>query len=47
LPFDDAIFNVVLSSMALHNICNAGERPTAVREIARVTAQMPLRGECL
>jgi SAM-dependent methyltransferase len=36
LPFDDAIFNVVLSSMALHNIYNAGERQTAVREIARV-----------
>jgi arsenite methyltransferase len=36
LPFDDASFNVVLSSMALHNIYNAGERQTAVREIARV-----------
>ena len=36
LPFDDASFNVVLSSMALHNIYNAGERKTAVREIARV-----------
>ena len=36
LPFDDASFNVVLSSMALHNIYNAGERETAVREIARV-----------
>jgi SAM-dependent methyltransferase len=36
LPFDDASFNVVLSSMALHNIYNAGERHTAVREIARV-----------
>src|SRR6476646_6473943 len=38
LPFDDASFNVVLSSMALHNIYNAGERQTAVREIARVLA---------
>jgi len=36
LPFDDASFKVVLSSMALHNIYNAGERQTAVREIARV-----------
>ena len=36
LAFDDASFNVVLSSMALHNIYNAGERQTAVREIARV-----------
>src|SRR5262249_47894058 len=36
LPFDDASFDVVLSSMALHNISNAGERQTAVREIARV-----------
>src|SRR6476659_10731126 len=36
LPFPDATFDVVLSSMALHNIYNAGERQTAVREIARV-----------
>src|SRR5664279_4906264 len=36
LPFDDASFDVVLSSMALHNIYNASERQTAVREIARV-----------
>ncbi|HTF88244.1 MAG TPA: class I SAM-dependent methyltransferase [Planctomycetota bacterium] len=36
LPFDDASFDVVLSSMALHNIYNGGERQTAVREIARV-----------
>jgi arsenite methyltransferase len=36
LPFDNASFDVVLSSMALHNIYNAGERQTAVCEIARV-----------
>jgi arsenite methyltransferase len=36
LPFDDASFDVVLSSAALHNIYDAGERETAVREIARV-----------
>jgi SAM-dependent methyltransferase len=36
LPFDDGSFDVVLSSAALHNIYAAGERQTAVREIARV-----------
>jgi arsenite methyltransferase len=36
LPFDDASFDIVLSSNALHNIYNAGERQTAVREVARV-----------
>jgi len=36
LPFCDASFDVVLSSMALHNIYDAGERSSAVREIARV-----------
>jgi arsenite methyltransferase len=35
LPFANASFDVVLSSMALHNIYNAGERQTAIREIAR------------
>lgn len=38
LPFPDASFDVVLSSMALHNIYDAGERQTALREIARVLA---------
>ena len=38
LPFPDASFDVVLSSMALHNIDNAGERQTALRELARVLA---------
>src|SRR6185312_2443028 len=38
LPFPDASLDVVLSSMALHNIYDAGERQTAVREIARVLA---------
>ena len=36
LPFDDASFDVVLSSVALHNIYDAGGRQAAVREIARV-----------
>ncbi|MFT3912735.1 MAG: class I SAM-dependent methyltransferase [Anaeromyxobacteraceae bacterium] len=36
LPFDDRSFDVVLSSAAIHNIYDAGERETAVREIARV-----------
>jgi ubiquinone/menaquinone biosynthesis C-methylase UbiE len=38
LPFADSSFDVVLSSMALHNIYNAGERQAAVLEIARVLA---------
>ena len=38
LSFPDASFDVVLSSMALHNIYDAGERQTALREIARVLA---------
>lgn len=38
LPYADASFDVVLSSMALHNIYDADERRTAVREIARVLA---------
>jgi SAM-dependent methyltransferase len=41
LPFPDASFDVVLSSIALHNIYNAGERQTALREIARVGAWRP------
>ena len=36
LPFDDASFDVVLSSLALHNVTPAEDRATAVSEIARV-----------
>jgi arsenite methyltransferase len=36
LPFEDASFDVVLSSAALHNLASAGDRQAAVREIARV-----------
>jgi arsenite methyltransferase len=36
LPFADASFDVVLSSLALHNIYDAAERAQAVREAARV-----------
>jgi arsenite methyltransferase len=36
LPFAGASFDVVLSSVALHNIYDAAQRETAVREIARV-----------
>ena len=38
LPFANDSYNVIVSSMALHNIYNAGERQSAVREIARVLA---------
>lgn len=37
LPFEEASFDVVLSSTALHNIYDPVERAKAVREIARVT----------
>ncbi len=37
IPFDDAAFDVVVSSLALHNIYDAAEREQALREIARVT----------
>jgi ubiquinone/menaquinone biosynthesis C-methylase UbiE len=36
MPFDEATFDVVVSSLALHNIPDAAERAQAVREIARV-----------
>ena len=36
LPFDDASFDVVVSSWALHNIYERDERAKAVREIVRV-----------
>jgi ubiquinone/menaquinone biosynthesis C-methylase UbiE len=36
LPFPDGAFDVVVTKEALHNIYNAAERDTAVREIARV-----------
>jgi arsenite methyltransferase len=36
LPFADGAFDVVVTTGALHNIYNAAERDTAVREIARV-----------
>ena len=37
IPFDDETFDVVVSSLALHNIYNAQEREQALSEIARVT----------
>ena len=36
IPFGGATFDVVLSSLALHNIYNAKEREQALREIVRV-----------
>jgi len=36
IPFGDATFDVVVSSLALHNIYNAKERAQALAEIARV-----------
>jgi len=36
LPFEDASFDVVVSSMAIHNITDAGARRKAVTEAARV-----------
>lgn len=36
LPFDDASFDVVVSSLAIHNVPDAAGRAAAVREIARV-----------
>ncbi len=37
IPFDDATFDIVVSSLALHNIYDRNEREQALREIARVT----------
>jgi len=36
LPFDDGTFDVVVSSLAIHNVPGAGERARALREAGRV-----------
>jgi len=36
IPFDDGIFNVVMSAMAVHNIKKNDERRKALNELARV-----------
>jgi arsenite methyltransferase len=39
LPFADGSFDVVVSSLAIHNVPGAGERAKAIREAARVLKQ--------
>ena len=36
LPFPDASFDVIVSRVAIHNLYNAPDRASAIREIARV-----------
>jgi arsenite methyltransferase len=36
IPFPDALFDVIVSNVAIHNVYQANERAAAVREIARV-----------
>jgi arsenite methyltransferase len=36
LPFEDASMDVVISSLAIHNVSSATDRARAIREIARV-----------
>jgi ubiquinone/menaquinone biosynthesis C-methylase UbiE len=37
LPFEDGFFDLVVSSLAIHNLSNSNERKKALFEIARVT----------
>ncbi|WP_234125121.1 class I SAM-dependent methyltransferase [Clostridium hydrogenum] len=39
MPFEDKYFDVIISSLAIHNISDREERKKAIKEIARVTKE--------